>query len=127
MKTMKGFLALLAVFFFMAAAPFSASGAEAAKDGGITAIFDLSRGFINLTLVDSATRATITKARVEAVVTSPAGKKTKAELGYMKMDKGNSFMNMSALKMTEMGEYTFKISVEAGKKKGNFAFKSAAR
>lgn len=127
MKTIKAALVLLAVFFFMAAAPLSASGAEAVKDGGITAIFDLSRGFINLKLVDSATRAEITKAKVEAVVTSPAGKKSKTELVAMKMGGGESFMNMQALEMKELGEYNLKISVVAEKKKGIFAFKSAAR
>lgn len=127
MKMIKGFLALLAVIFFMAVTPLSASGAEAAKDGGITAIFDLSRGFISLTLVDASTRATITKAKVETVVTSPSRKKTKVELVNMKMDGGNPFMNMTALKMKEQGEYSFNMSVVAGKKKGNFSFKSAAR
>ncbi|OGQ56558.1 MAG: hypothetical protein A3J24_02375 [Deltaproteobacteria bacterium RIFCSPLOWO2_02_FULL_53_8] len=127
MKMVKGFMILLAAFFVMAVASPDASALEAAKNGGITALFEVSHGVIDLKLVDSATRAPITKADIEAVVLSPAGKKTKVELVSMKMDNAVSFMNTKALELKDVGEYTYKFSVAAGKKKGKFTFKSAAR
>lgn len=127
MKTIKGFAVLLAVFFFMAALPFSASGSEAAKSGGLVALFGVSHGFISFKLVDAATRASITKAKIETTVISPDGKKIKVDLESMKMDKDNTFMNAAPLQLKDIGEYTYNFSVVAGKKKGHFSFKSSVR
>ncbi|MBI5887066.1 MAG: hypothetical protein HZB85_10885 [Deltaproteobacteria bacterium] len=130
MKTMKGmklFFALLAVVILTAAGPLKASGAEAGRAAGITAIFNLDKGFVILNLVDVKTRVAIKKARVEARVTTPDGKKLKVPLVGMEMNGDYVYMNATALDMKRSGEYRFDIAVAAGKKKADFSFKSAAR
>lgn len=130
MKTMKGmmvFFVLLAAVILTAAGPFKAFGAEAGTDADITAIFDLDKGFVSLNLVDVKTRAAIKKAKVEARVTTPAGKKLKVPLVGMEMNGNYLYMNATALEMKERGEYRFDIAVVAGKKKADFSFKSVGR
>lgn len=130
MKTMKGmkvFSALLVAVILTAAGPLKASGAEAGRDAGITAIFNLDKGFVSLNLVDMKTRVAIKKAAVEARVTTPAGKKLKVPLVGMEMNGDYVYMNATALEMKQGGEYRFDIAVAAGRKKADFSFKSAPR
>lgn len=80
-----------------------------------TLIVTPSKNMVDLLLVNAKTGKTITNAKVFAMIKGPGGKVEEKELLGMQMKEVFSYMNM--LDLSLKGSYSFKITVEAGKKK----------
>lgn len=77
-------------------------------------------GTAELSLKDSTTGKTITKARVKAIITMPDGRKTQKT--FKGARRGKNFVFVSTVDVSMQGKYIFDVDVTSGKERLKFRF-----